>query len=587
MYSSYSKAPKKAHEAGRNSVLTDHEALHRDARVHESIQSNESRLTPLDLETILSNKGVVKYWYLHRPKTMQIVHENAVKVQSVGRAFAVRSLIKKYGINYTVELAKRDAEKKEALRLAEMSEEERRFHAEETAAFDARVEETRRLKREQTVAEEEEERLRLEELARQDAERREREAMAAAAALAADEAARAEAARLLAEKEAADKVAADQAAAAAAAAALLAAEEAAAREKYEAEVAAAIAAQEAEEKAALERYEAEARAQDEADEMAAELAREAERRALEQREAEERERAHAAMLAEKAAREAHAIRDAEKQAKYEQSLSKDVPVIVTGQGRGRVLFYDREAETYSVAIDQFGNDTEVMEVDPNHVILDGERILSPRTLVDTPFGVGEVVGMDPHLGCYAVANLHGGQSDEPNSYAPQAYIQIVDVARHKERASSVIIEEGLVMPEEIGLASARIVDSRIVTRGGQKYVQYKLEIQTTNFGTVYCWKRYSTFRALCDRLQKEAGFKKTEIPQLPKRHILGNLSQKTIGERADKLNEFLDAAVRAEHLQWGIKVDDTIAVYKRRVKKPRATTTASSRGAPPPSSRRR
>ncbi|KDO16880.1 hypothetical protein SPRG_17641 [Saprolegnia parasitica CBS 223.65] len=143
------------------------------------------------------------------------------------------------------------------------------------------------------------------------------------------------------------------------------------------------------------------------------------------------------------------------------------------------------------------------------------------------------------------------------------------------------------MPEEIGLASARIVDSRIVTRGGQKYVQYKLEIQTTNFGTVYCWKRYSTFRALCDRLQKEAGFKKTEIPQLPKRHILGNLSQKTIGERADKLNEFLDAAVRAEHLQWGIKVDDSIAVYKRRVKKPRATTTASSRGAPPPSSRRR
>jgi hypothetical protein len=52
----------------------------------------------------------------------------------------------------------------------------------------------------------------------------------------------------------------------------------------------------------------------------------------------------------------------------------------------------------------------------------------------------------------------------------------------------------MIVPDEIGLASAQIVDSRIVTRSGHKFVQYKLEIQTTNFGTVYCWKRYSTFR---------------------------------------------------------------------------------------------
>ncbi|OQR81870.1 myosin [Thraustotheca clavata] len=585
MYSSYAKAPKKPDD-GRQSILTDHEALHRDAQVHESIQSNESHLTPLDLETILSNKGVVKYWYLHRPKTMAIVHANAVKLQSVGRAFAVRSLIRKYGINYTVELAKRDAEKREQMLMAEMSVDELRNHEEEKAAFDARVEETRRLKREQLAAEEEAERLRLEQLALEEQERREREEAAAAAALA-------EAARIQAEKEAAEAAAMAEAArlqaekeADEAAAAQKAAEEQAEREQLEAEAAAALAAKEAQETAEKERYEAELREKQIEEELELERQREAERIALEQQEAEERERAHAAMLAEQAAREAEAARLAEKQEKYENSLSKDVPVIVTGQGRGRVLFYDREAETYSVAIDQYGKDVEVMEVDPAHVILDGERILSPRTLVDTPFGVGEVVGMDPHAGCYAVANLHGG-GEEPNVYKPQAYVQISDVARHKERASSVIIEEGLAMPEEIGLASARIVDSRIVTRGGQKYVQYKLEIQTTNFGTVYCWKRYSTFRALCDRLQKEAGFKKSEIPQLPKRHIIGNLSQKTIGERADKLNEFLDAAVRAEHLQWGIKVDDTISVYKRRVKKPRTTATAGSSRGQPSSSRRR
>ncbi len=88
----------------------------------------------------------------------------------------------------------------------------------------------------------------------------------------------------------------------------------------------------------------------------------------------------------------------------------------------------------------------------------------------------------------------------------------------------------------------------------------------------------SVSRSLCDRLQKEAGFKKRDIPELPKRNIIENLSQKTIGERAEKLNQFLDAAVKAEHLQWGIKVDDTIAVYKRRVKKPgTATQSLSSR----------
>jgi hypothetical protein len=117
------------------------------------------------------------------------------------------------------------------------------------------------------------------------------------------------------------------------------------------------------------------------------------------------------------------------------------------------------------------------------------------------------------------------------------------------------------------LVAARIVDSRIVHKTGKKFIQYKLEIKTSNYGIVYCWKRYSTFRTLCERLNKEAGFKKKDIPELPKRHILGNFSQKTISERAEKLNLFLTAAVKAEHLQWGIRVDDNIAVYKRRIKR--------------------
>lgn len=73
-------------------------------------------------------------------------------------------------------------------------------------------------------------------------------------------------------------------------------------------------------------------------------------------------------------------------------------------------------------------------------------------------------------------------------------------------------------------------------------------------------------RSLCDRLHKEAGIKRKDIPDLPRRQIVGNYSLQTMSERAEKLNVFLAAAVAAEHLQWGIRVDDQIAVYKRRVK---------------------
>ncbi|KAG9400642.1 hypothetical protein AC1031_010856 [Aphanomyces cochlioides] len=582
MYSSYSKAPK-SNDHGKNHVATDHEALHRDAAVHKSVQSSENHLTPLDLETIFSNKGVVKYWYLHRPKTMEIVHRNAVKVQSVGRSFAVRQLIKKYGINYMVELAKRDAEKKEAERLAEMSAEERLREEQERIAFDAKVEETRRLKRERDAAALAEEQAAREaeaaRLAQLEEERREREAREAR------------------EREEAEAAAAAAAATAAAAAATTAATTADASESIATEQshAAADAAVDAVSPAGANTQadagaidsdaawaSADAKVHADADAAAAaamaavastEAAHQAvldEAAALE-REAEERELAKARALAEKAALEAELARQAEKQAKYEESLAKDVPVVVTEHGRGRVLFYDREAEVYSVAIEHYGKPEEVLEVYPDELVVDGERILSPRTLVDTPFGTGEIIGLDPHLGCYAVTNLNV-REDHDETTPAKAYLQIRDVVRHREEREShdVVVDAALPIPEEITMKSARIVNSKIVTRGSQKFVQYQLEIQTTNYGTVYCWKRYSTFRALCDRLQKEAGYKKKDIPELPKRHIMGNLTEKTVLERVHKLNEFLDASVRAEHLQWGIKVDDRIAVYKRRVKKPRS-----------------
>ena len=68
------------------------------------MQTDDEKLRPLDLETIMSSKAAVKFWYLHRPKTMALVHRNAVKMQSLGRSFAARRLIERYGIGHTVEV---------------------------------------------------------------------------------------------------------------------------------------------------------------------------------------------------------------------------------------------------------------------------------------------------------------------------------------------------------------------------------------------------------------------------------------------------------------------------------------------------
>lgn len=506
MYSSYYKP-----QDGRESaVLTDHEALHRDAATHRSMQSDETKLRPLDLETIMSSKAAVKFWYLHRPKTMEYVHKNATKIQSVGRAFAVRQLKKKYGIEYMVELAKADALRREADKLKELSDEERTLRAADDAAYDARVEESRRLRREQMAREREAEDALRQRLA-SDARRRQEadEARAAALALAAAEQAaldeaerlRAEEARLallsVQERERAEDearrareaeaeqqrmvlVAAEverlrlleaeqeelrrrEAAAAAerkrredeevAAYAALRAEEAqlmedeaddvdAEREREQEAAALAAAAAEAERQRQLQLQE-EAERQRQQQQEEAERQRQLQQEERERREREETERALAAAAAEaQRAEQARQQRlQEEKAAKYEQSLSKDVPVLVRNHGPGRVVRYDQQAETYTVRLDNtMGGMT--VTVKSSDVNLDDDRILSPRTKVDTPFGTGEVVGLDPHVGCYAINTEVGA----PDGEQFLAFVQIRDVHVHVEEVEERAIVENPSMP---------------------------------------------------------------------------------------------------------------------------------------------
>ncbi|KAG7397804.1 hypothetical protein PHYBOEH_000185 [Phytophthora boehmeriae] len=635
MYSSYWKP----NDGRESNVLTDHEALHRDEATHKGLQSDETELRPLDLETIMSSKAAVKFWYLHRPKTMAYVHKNATKIQSLGRAFAVRQLRARHGAEYMAELARQDQARRDADALKELSEEERAAKMLDDAAYDARVEESRRLRREQIenerlaeeairmkqaeeaserrrleaerqaaalAAKEEAERLAEEERLRQEEEKarleelrlieeeerrvaeeaeaqrkaeEERLAAVEAARIAEEEAIRAEEERLRKEEE--ERLAEEEAIRAEEERLRLEEEERlrkeeearlAEEERLRIEEEARLAAEEAARAAEEEelRLAAVAREEEERLEHEAEEARireEEERRAQEEREEHERKLAEAALAAKLAEEEAERIRQEriqqEKNEKYEQSLSKDVPVVVRQRGPGRIVSYDKERETYAVRMENSMGGMQIT-VPSDDVNLDDDRILSPRTKVDTPFGTGEVVGLDPHVGCYAINT----EVNAPENDQFLAFVQIGDVTVHQEEEEerAIVEDASLPIPDEIALVSARIVDSRIVNRTGKKFIQYKLEIRTSNYGTVYCWKRYSTFRSLCDRLIKETGMKKRDIPELPHRHIVGNYSQKMISDRAEKLNLFLNAAVKAEHLQWGIRVDDQIAVYKRRNK---------------------
>jgi len=125
----------------------------------------------------------------------------------------------------------------------------------------------------------------------------------------------------------------------------------------------------------------------------------------------------------------------------------------------------------------------------------------------------------------------------------------------------------LEIPDEISLKSAIIVDYKIVKYLNHSYVLYKLEINNFNYDKIYCWKRYSDFELLYYTLIKDKGYTKNVLPKLPKKYLFGNMKTENINNRIYSLNNFLKNASNNTKIQWGIKVNDDINVYKRRVKK--------------------
>ncbi|TMW63013.1 hypothetical protein Poli38472_005631 [Pythium oligandrum] len=120
---------------------------------------------------------------------------------------------------------------------------------------------------------------------------------------------------------------------------------------------------------------------------------------------------------------------------------------------------------------------------------------------------------------------------------------------------------------EISLLSARVVDSRIKTKQGRQYVEYKLQIETDIRGTLVLWHRYSTFLNLAATLKAKNPHTEHVIPELQTQSLTGFFSDQLILDRIAKLNEFLDVVTKAEEFQWGIRIDKDTCVYKRKTKR--------------------
>ncbi|RHY21424.1 hypothetical protein DYB32_009817 [Aphanomyces invadans] len=129
------------------------------------------------------------------------------------------------------------------------------------------------------------------------------------------------------------------------------------------------------------------------------------------------------------------------------------------------------------------------------------------------------------------------------------------------------MQSKLVRVREVPLVSAKVVDSRLTFREGRQFVEYKLQIVTNIRSTLFVWHRYSTFRNLATTLQTKNGYRRKDISDLPYKQLFGSLlSDRSIQEYIDNLNQFLKAATNTNYLQWGIRVDQDKCVYKHRTR---------------------
>ncbi|EQC32908.1 hypothetical protein SDRG_09439 [Saprolegnia diclina VS20] len=116
--------------------------------------------------------------------------------------------------------------------------------------------------------------------------------------------------------------------------------------------------------------------------------------------------------------------------------------------------------------------------------------------------------------------------------------------------------------DRIYMLSARVVESRKVTRHGRHVDEYQLAVETNSRGTLTLWHRYCTLYHLRTLMLTKYGDRASGLPSLPKHSVFTVLSEACMIDRVAKLNAYLEAAMADEKLQWGLRVDDDTRVFK-------------------------
>ncbi|KAJ0410277.1 hypothetical protein P43SY_002609 [Pythium insidiosum] len=108
-------------------------------------------------------------------------------------------------------------------------------------------------------------------------------------------------------------------------------------------------------------------------------------------------------------------------------------------------------------------------------------------------------------------------------------------------------------------AASKVAEAEAAARDAKQAAEAALELnrelaaQNERLRATLSSNVADTFRNLAATLQTKNGYKRKEIPELPNKQLFGNFSEKIIQERVAKLNQFLEAATKAEYLQWGIR----------------------------------
>ncbi|OQR91501.1 myosin [Thraustotheca clavata] len=122
------------------------------------------------------------------------------------------------------------------------------------------------------------------------------------------------------------------------------------------------------------------------------------------------------------------------------------------------------------------------------------------------------------------------------------------------------VQKQIAHAQDIRVIDAQVIGCRKSIHEGRSFAEFHVEIVTKDHGTLSVWHTSDKFSALAQILGPRARSCLPDVPKMPVRR----LTDAALGDRMNILNEFLQAITKSNDLEWGIRVNDDISVYKRR-----------------------